>query len=101
AHIRVFQFRCPRLRHPFKAEFGDAVGAPAWVTDLAGVAGYVDDRTAALNHRRQGVLLSAKMGRSNLYRGLRGNLRPDNRAGSASATAQWWRRCSRARRDGL
>src|SRR5205823_14998049 len=60
AHIRVFQFRCPRLRHPFKAEFGNAVGAPAWVTDLAGVAGYVDDRTAALDHRRQGVLYQQK-----------------------------------------
>src|SRR5207248_9393656 len=56
----VFQFRCPRLRHPFKAEFGNAVGAPAWVTDLAGVASYVDDRTAALDHRRQGVLYQQK-----------------------------------------
>src|SRR5213592_4487786 len=55
AHIRVFQFRCPRLRHSFKAEFRDAISAPAWITNLTSVAGYVDDRTAALDHRWQRV----------------------------------------------
>src|SRR5439155_27003335 len=52
AHAAFFQFRRPRLRHAFKAKFGNAVRTPTWITDLARIARDVNNGSAALDHRR-------------------------------------------------
>ena len=56
SHARVLQLGGPCLRKALQAELRDAIGSPPRVPGDPRVAGHVDDRPAALDHRRQKFL---------------------------------------------